>query len=157
MQRRRIKGFQPENLDPVYNAKAGCDGELGQDPRVCDRHWQRQSDTAENDPLGHQVKPKNKLWNRVPTEEERALAEGWHQHSDPSNPLGLHKHIPDEDEPLGGGHTHALNSFGTHTHKGEPKDNEMFSTSGHHIHKSGENWPSGKHIHPPEDFSSKSV
>jgi hypothetical protein len=127
----------------------------GKDPRIDDLHWQRTSDTAEQDPLSHQVKPKNKLWNRMPTQEEMALVDGLHIHS-AENPLGLHKHINDPNEPLSGAHTHGpSNIYGKHTHKGVPTENQMFSTSGDHIHHTGQNGPwGGKHFHSPEDFSS---
>ncbi len=117
--------------------------------------WPELSDSAENDPYSHKVKPDSKHWKTVPeTEKEKALYMGVHIHAQ-DNPFGLHTHVP--GGAMGGGHSHGpQNPFGSHSHK-EVEDLNlrpgiMLQLDGKHTHEYGENLPSGPHEHSPESF-----
>lgn len=90
-----------------------------------------------------------KAWDHAPsTPEEKAIYEGWHVHG-PSNPYGLHTHIPGGE--LTGGHTHGpQNKFGEHTHKDTGEEQGPVSRSGKHTHS--HQYPDGAHEHPVQDF-----
>lgn len=104
-----------------------------------------------DDPRSSIKKPAGKYWTKVPeTEGEKSIYFGLHIHTQ-ENPLGLHSHIP--GGPLSGGHTHGPgNKYGEHFHGPNAQDRNMVTIDGKHIHKLGENMPSGPHEHCPELF-----
>jgi hypothetical protein len=103
-----------------------------------------------DDPRASIKKPPGKYWTKVPSsDEEKAIYQGLHIHT-VDNPLGLHSHVPGGT--LGGGHSHGpSNQQGEHYHGEAPVVGK--NVDGRHVHKRGENMPSGPHVHCPENFA----